>query len=35
MVKGDKIHPIYNWLTSSKLNGVLDLVLNGTSKNIL
>ena len=24
MVKGDKIHPIYNWLTSSELNGVLD-----------
>ncbi|MAO71035.1 MAG: glutathione peroxidase [Flavobacteriales bacterium] len=24
IVKGDKIHPIYNWLTSSNLNGVLD-----------
>tara|TARA_Y100001954_G_C15733073_1_gene564332 strand:- start:486 stop:1067 length:582 start_codon:yes stop_codon:yes gene_type:complete len=24
MVKGDKIHPIYNWLTSSELNGVHD-----------
>lgn len=24
MVKGNNIHPIYNWLTSSKLNGVLD-----------
>ena len=24
MVKGDKIHPIYNWLTSSELNGVVD-----------
>ena len=23
-VKGDNIHPIYNWLTSSKLNGVKD-----------
>ena len=24
LVKGDNIHPIYNWLTSSELNGVLD-----------
>lgn len=23
-VKGDNIHPIYDWLTSSELNGVLD-----------
>ena len=23
-VKGDGIHPIYKWLTSSKLNGVQD-----------
>ena len=23
-VKGDNIHPIYNWLTSSELNGVFD-----------